>query len=198
MAALEVSLFSFVAHIANIPEATTAEEFDNEISRYCQDASAQAGAESHESPDDVIAPEKRGASESGAGTVCASSSPLPVDLASSLLEAKLVIDQSTGASRGFAFATFSSEMERNAFIRSTNGSFLCGARPVEEGGAGGLIVSEAKPKKKAPKKEKKEKNGVDLGKGGRQWLAKAKRHNSNPKHKATMSTDTNRRYSKCN
>lgn len=75
----------------------------------------------------------------------------------------------------------------------------------ELGGGDGarLVVAPAKAKK-APAPKKKKKSSAEQDEhvkglsGGRQWLSKGKKGKATPKHSPTLSTDTNRRYSKCN
>ena len=80
-----------------------------------------------------------------------------------------------------------------------------GARAYDYGGEDArLVVAAAKTKKAPAPKKKKKKSSAEQEEhlkglsGGRQWLSKGKKGKSNPKHNATLSTDTNRRYSKCN
>lgn len=79
-----------------------------------------------------------------------------------------------------------------------------GAHAYDYGGQDARLVVAAAKAKKAPAPKKKKKSSAEQEdhvkglSGGRQWLSKGKKGKSNPKHSATLSTDTNRRYSKCN
>jgi len=195
MTAFDASLLSFVAHVANIGLEATAEEVEGELRRVCE---KEEGTE----PDDGSADPSSGKA-TGEATDAAFKKVLDCD---SILEVALVLDKATGASRGFAFVTLGTAAERDAFVARTNG-LSCSISADDEaaaaggctsggGGAVGLVVSEAKPKPKSAKKKKDKEEKVDLGKGGRQWLAKAPKSKSKPKHKNTVSTDTNRRHFK--
>ena len=78
------------------------------------------------------------------------------------------------------------------------------ADAMDLGGDGARLVVAPAKAKKAPAPKKKKKSSAEQDEhvkglsGGRQWLSKEKKGKATPKHSPTLSTDTNRRYSKCN
>lgn len=103
------------------------------------------------------------------------------------VEFHLVLD-TDGNSRGFGFANFTSEEARSCFITIIQGAPLCGSS--------GFVASEAKYKKriKAGKSEAEETQPAPY----RQWLSRGATGKSKPKHAYTLSTNVERRKSKCN
>lgn len=177
-------LYSVLVHVSNLPESAT----QDDVEFFFQSALKDNAGLSAPIPDTSVA-EVTVSSDIDVPVAAGSSPRLD---ANSVLEVKVVTDQTTGRCKGFAFVTVATAAERELFITRFHGASLSGPAAASASSIGGLVVQASKPKKKPPKAEKKTK-GIDLGPGGRQWTSKAKPGKSHGKFNPTKSTDTNRR-----
>ena len=122
MAALErtPSLYSFVAHVSNLPETATGDGVESELRRVLESEEGGTESSSHETSVDSL--------------------KVPMCSSESFLDLKLVSDPATGLCKGFAFVTLSTEQARDGFIEIFD--------KRELSGSDGLVVQAAKPKKK--------------------------------------------------